>query len=64
MAVDPQEATTITYNIVTSAAIVIGGVWAYFKFVRGRTFANRGELSVSASIERSADRFTFAPPSR
>ena len=51
-----QGATATVYNIVTSSAVVIGGVWAYFKFVRGRTFANRGELTVSASLERSAAR--------
>jgi hypothetical protein len=25
-------------SIATAAAVVIGGLWAYFKFVRGRTF--------------------------
>jgi hypothetical protein len=49
-----QEATATVYNIVTSSAVVIGGVWAYFKFVRGRTFAHRAELSVSMSLGRSA----------
>jgi hypothetical protein len=31
-----------------AAAIVIGGVWAYFKFMRGRTFAKRAEVTVKA----------------
>jgi hypothetical protein len=31
-------------------AIIVGGVWAYFKFLRGRTFAKRAELSVAPSF--------------
>ncbi len=50
---DLQADTTVVYNIVTSSAVIIGGVWAYFKFARGRTFANRAELSVSAHFSRS-----------
>jgi hypothetical protein len=41
----------IVYNFTTSGAVVIGGVWAYFKFVRGRTFSHRAELSVIATAE-------------
>jgi hypothetical protein len=33
-----------------AAAIVVGGIWAYFKFVRGRTFAKRAELSVTPTL--------------
>src|SRR5438128_683810 len=43
------------YNIVTSSAVVIGGIWAYFKFVRGRTFARRAELDISPALEQNAD---------
>jgi hypothetical protein len=53
--VDLKTATDVVNNIVTSSAVVIGGVWAYFKFVRGRTFARRAELAVSPAIEQSAD---------
>jgi hypothetical protein len=49
---DLQSATDIVRNIATSFAVVVGGGWAYFKFVRGRTFANRAELEVSASLQR------------
>lgn len=48
-----EEITTAAYNIVTSSAVIVGGIWAYFKFVRGRTFANRAELNVSISFERA-----------
>jgi hypothetical protein len=53
--VDLKTATDVANNIVTSCAVLIGGVWAYFKFIRGRTFAHRAELNVSPSLERSAD---------
>ena len=39
------------YNFTTSAAVVIGGVWAYFKFIRGRTFSYRAEPSINLSVE-------------
>jgi hypothetical protein len=41
----------IVYNFTTSGAVVIGGVWAYFKFIRGRTFSHRAELSITAVVE-------------
>jgi hypothetical protein len=34
--------------IVQIFAVVLGAAWAYFKFVRGRTFAERLEVSVDA----------------
>lgn len=37
-------------NLAQATAIVVGGLWAYFKFVRGRTFAKRAELSVTPTI--------------
>jgi hypothetical protein len=37
-------------SLVQAGAIVIGGIWAYFKFVRGRTFAKRAELSVTPTL--------------
>lgn len=35
--------------IAQALAIVVGGLWAYFKFLRGRTFASRAELGVAAA---------------
>ena len=37
-------------NIVQIAAIVIGAAWAYYKFVRGRTFHRRAEVNVDATL--------------
>ncbi len=49
-AVDVKTTIEEVNNAVTSAAVIIGGTWAYFKFIRGRTFAHRAELDVSASL--------------
>jgi hypothetical protein len=35
-------------------AYVVGGIWAYFKFFRGRTFRPRLEPSVAAHLQRRA----------
>ena len=51
---DLKTATDVASNIVTSLAVLVGGVWAYFKFIKGRTFAHRAELDVSPSLETSA----------
>lgn len=37
-------------KLVTVLAIIVGGVWAWLKFFRGRTFRSRLELMVSAKI--------------
>lgn len=33
-----QKIADIAWKLTTSAGVVVGGTWAYFKFVRGRTF--------------------------
>jgi hypothetical protein len=37
-------------NAIQGAAILVGGAWAYFKFVNGRTLHRRAELNVDASL--------------
>jgi hypothetical protein len=37
----------ILQALITSAAVVIGGIWAYFKFAQGRTFRPRIEVAMS-----------------
>jgi hypothetical protein len=51
--VDVKTAIEEVNNVVTSAAVVVGGIWAYFKFIRGRTFAHRAELEVTPSLDQS-----------
>jgi hypothetical protein len=50
---DIKDAAETANSIVTSVAIIIGGTWAYLKFIRGRTFAYRAELEISSSFESS-----------
>jgi hypothetical protein len=42
--------------LVQALAIVIGGGWVYFKFIRGRTFAPRAELDIDADLLVIGDR--------
>lgn len=37
-------------NALQAVAIVVGGFFAYYKFVKGRTFHRRAELSVDAEL--------------
>jgi hypothetical protein len=43
-------------KVVQISAIVIGGVWAYYKFVKGRLYRPRLECSVTGEILRSSNR--------
>lgn len=42
-----ESLTKIIQSIITSSAILIGGIWAYYKFVRGRVYKPRLELAVA-----------------
>jgi hypothetical protein len=48
--------TKLAQQIVQTLAILIGGIWAYFKFIRGRTFASRAEVSVKGTLFSLEDR--------
>lgn len=37
-------------NITTTIALIVGGIWAYFRFLRGRTFRPRLELTCRGTI--------------
>jgi hypothetical protein len=37
-------------KVITALALIIGGIWAWLKFFRGRTFRSRIELTLSAKI--------------
>jgi hypothetical protein len=50
MADDPVSASSIIKDInalVQTAAIIVGGIWAYLKFAKGRTFRPRLEPTIS-----------------
>lgn len=42
-------------KVITALAVIIGGIWAWLKFFRGRTFRSRIELAVSAKIIMSGN---------
>jgi len=44
--VDWESLTKIVQSIFTSSGILVGGIWAYFKFLRGRVYKPRMELNV------------------
>jgi len=45
-----EQATNVARNVAQILAIILGGSWAYLKFVRGRTFRRRGELEVTGRL--------------
>lgn len=49
------EWASLVQSIATTAAIVVGGVWAYFRFFKDRTYWPRLELSVTARAIRVGD---------
>jgi len=40
-------------KLITGLAVIIGGIWAWLKFFRGRTFRSRLELKVSGKLIRN-----------
>jgi len=46
----PGDWISAVQHIVEAFAVLIGGLWAYWKFVRGRTFHHRAELEVEPSL--------------
>jgi hypothetical protein len=45
-----ESVSNILRNLAQVAAFIVGGGWAYLKFVRGRTFAPRADLIVHAEL--------------
>jgi hypothetical protein len=37
-------------QLATTSAVLVGGGWAYLKYVRGRVYARRAELNVQANL--------------
>ncbi len=49
---DAQMVADLLQAVVTSAAIFIGAVWAYYKFVKGRTFKSSLETDIVGEATR------------
>lgn len=53
-----KDNVTIAGEAVKTLAILFGGAWAYWKFVRGRTFRRRLELTLSGTtFDRKGSRY-------
>jgi len=47
---------TMIGTITTAVALLIGAIWAYYKFVKGRTFSPRVKLEAQAEwLQREND---------
>jgi hypothetical protein len=53
---DALKATQALLAVAQALAILVGGAWVYFKFIRGRTFAPRAELDIQAELVVLGDR--------
>ena len=41
--------------IAAAVAVVVGGLWSYYRIVRGRTFGTRADLEVSGKVHVTGD---------
>ena len=57
---DFKTISEIFNNIVLGISIVIGGIWGYFKFVKGRLFAPKIDLSLDFQITEISDENYYA----
>jgi hypothetical protein len=46
-----QKVFDILLNITSGAAVVIGGIWTYYRFIKGRTFAPKLEPKISGEAK-------------
>jgi len=51
--------TKIIQSVVTFSAILIGGIWAYYKFARGRIFNSRLEVDIKCKRISSKDNVVY-----
>jgi hypothetical protein len=45
-----SETAEAAADVAQVLAVLVGGTWAYVKFIRGRTFRRRGELCVTGTL--------------
>lgn len=48
-----KEIADLVQSLLTSTGILIGGGWAYFKYLRGHTFGERLEVTAHGTITRA-----------
>jgi hypothetical protein len=54
---DNKDAITASTGISTTLLVFLGGVFSYYRFFRGRTFAARAELQLSVSVHETTEDF-------
>lgn len=54
-----QKVADIIQKAVTAGALIVGGIWAYYKFVRGRIFVSNLEVVISGEASRQNDRISL-----
>jgi len=54
---DAKTVAEIIGTLITALAVIVGAVWAYYRFVKGRTY--RPRLEVSMGGERQAGHLWF-----
>ncbi len=44
----------VVYHLVAAIALVVGGGWAYLKYIRGRTFVRRLDVRATGTVQKTA----------
>ena len=44
-----ETTATLSSSLITTIAVLVGGFWAYFKLVKGRTFSARANIETSGT---------------
>lgn len=57
---DLKTVADIVGTLVTALAVIVGAVWAYYRFVRGRTYRPRLEVSMAGQWLADASRLLLA----
>jgi hypothetical protein len=52
---DVKDVADLVSAGITAAAVIVGGSWAYFKFVKGRTYRPRLEVGLFGQWQQVAD---------
>src|SRR5438270_7898831 len=54
---DNKDAITAATGIATTLLVFLGGIFSYYRFFRGRTFAARAELKLTVSVHSTTEDF-------
>jgi hypothetical protein len=43
----------VVYHLVAAIALIVGGGWAYLKYIRGRTFVRRLDIRATGTVQKT-----------